>query len=257
MRTLEHGWQDEKVLTVGGHFAAYGPSHWAVLALFALGCAGLILIGRRHRTPPAPGESFSAYAKGFSQAYALAMAFIAIGTKTYSYLPSRWNLGSTLPLGLSDLAWPVAIIALWTLGRHWFALTYYWGLTLSIQALVTPALNGPDYPGINFLDFFGMHLLVVWAAVYMTWGLSIRPNWHSYRFAALITATWGLATYCFNSLAETNYGYLNHKPRTGSALNLLGPWPWYVLAEVAIILSGWALITWPWTRRTQTPTPTP
>jgi uncharacterized membrane protein YwaF len=35
---------------------------------------------------------------------------------------------------------------------------------------------------------------------------------------------------------------------TGSVLDLLGPWPWYVLAEVVIILAGWALITWPWTR---------
>jgi len=55
--------------------------------------------------------------------------------------------------------------------------------------------------------------------------------------------------YTFNEIAGTNYGFLNAKPSTGSILNLLGPWPWYVLAEVGLIAAGWALITWPWVAR--------
>jgi uncharacterized membrane protein YwaF len=30
-------------------------------------------------------------------------------------------------------------------------------------------------------------------------------------------------------------------------LDLLGPWPAYVLVEMAIVAGGWALITVPWT----------
>jgi uncharacterized membrane protein YwaF len=29
-------------------------------------------------------------------------------------------------------------------------------------------------------------------------------------------------------------------------LDFLGPWPFYVLAEVAIVGAVWALMTWPW-----------
>jgi uncharacterized membrane protein YwaF len=31
-------------------------------------------------------------------------------------------------------------------------------------------------------------------------------------------------------------------------LDVLGPWPLYLLAEVAIVLVVWALMTWPWER---------
>jgi uncharacterized membrane protein YwaF len=43
------------------------------------------------------------------------------------------------------------------------------GLTLTSQAIVTPDLAS-DFPDPIFLLFWAMHLLVVWAAVYLVWG---------------------------------------------------------------------------------------
>lgn len=229
------------VLTADDQFVAYGPSHWAVLGLFAIGCAGLVLLGRAQR--------FGDQARGFGKAYALAILYVVIGTQLYTLFPGRFTLGGSLPIQLCDVAWWVTIAALWTLGRRAFAVTYYWGLTLSTQSLLTPTLDGPDYPSVDYLGFFGPHLLIVWAAVYLTWGLGMRPDWSGYRFAIAVTAAWAAATFTFNLIADTNYGYLNEKPSTGSILDLMGPWPWYLLAEVATILLGWALITWPWTRK--------
>jgi len=37
------------------------------------------------------------------------------------------------------------------------------------------------------------------------------------------------------------------KPES-SVLDYLGPWPWYIAAQVAIISTLWALMTWPWVR---------
>jgi hypothetical protein len=45
-------------------FAAYGVSHWVVIAVFALGAAALVWIGRRH------GSDRSA--AGFSRAFGAA-----------------------------------------------------------------------------------------------------------------------------------------------------------------------------------------
>ncbi|TDD73531.1 TIGR02206 family membrane protein [Actinomadura rubrisoli] len=240
------------VLTAG-RFAAFGPSHWAALGLFAAGCAGLVMLGRAQRAASEPGERVGAQARGFGKAYALAIVYVVIGTQVHTLLPGQWRIGGSLPLQLCDVAWLAAIGALWTLGPRGFALMYYWGLTLSLQGLLTPALNGTDYPDIDYLGFFGPHLMIVWAAVYLTWGLGMRPDWGGYRFAVAATAAWAVATFVFNLIADTNYGYLNDKPSTGSVLDLLGPWPWYVLAEIAIILLGWALITWPWTRLSRYP----
>ena len=200
-----------------------------------------MLIGQRQRG--GVGE-----ARGFGRAFALAIGYSMIGTHTYVLLPGGWSVHGVVPLELCDLAWPVAIWALWTRGGRAFAVLYYWGLTLSVQALLTPTLTGADYPGIRYLDYFGEHLLIVWAAVYLTWGLGMRPDWGGYRFAVAATAVWAVTAFLVNLIAGTDFGYLNSKPDTGSVLDLLGPWPWYLLGEVVIILGGWALITWPWVR---------
>jgi uncharacterized membrane protein YwaF len=48
-------------------------------------------------------------------------------------------------------------------------------------------LTGPDFPDYRFLGFWSIHLLVVWAAIYLTWGRRIRPSWRSYRIAVTVT----------------------------------------------------------------------
>ncbi len=52
----------------------------------------------------------------------------------------------------------------------------------------------------------------------------------------------------FNAIARSNYGFLNEKPSTASLLDLMGPWPWYVVSATGLVLTGWALTTWPWER---------
>jgi len=122
------------------------------------------------------------------------------------------------------------------------------GLPLSSQALITPDLNGPDFPSHSFLTFFALHLLIVWA-IYLTWGCGMRPDWRSYRFAVITTLAWGAFTFIFNTIAGTDYGFLNRKPLNASMLDFLGPWPFYVLAEIVIVGAVWALMTWPWERK--------
>jgi hypothetical protein len=95
--------------------------------------------------------------------------------------------------------------------------------------------------------FWGMHFFTVWAAVYLTFGLNVRPTWRSYRFAVATTAGWAVTVMTFNALTGTNYGYLNRKPAVETLLDLCGPWPAYLVVEIALVAGVWALMTWPWT----------
>lgn len=231
-------------LQAGATFSPYGPSHWVVLGVVAVGALLLAWWGRRHRQR----WSGVALARGF----AAALAMFAVTMQVYRLLPSQWNIAVSLPLHLSDLTWIVAVYALWSRRRWAYALTYYWGLTLNPQAMITPALDAPDFPHLDFLDFWVQHTLVLWAAVYLTWGLGMRPDWRSYTTAVTATVVWGLAILGFNTLAGTNYGFLNAKPTNPSLLDLLGSWPWYLGVELGVGLAAWALITWPWTRARRT-----
>jgi hypothetical integral membrane protein (TIGR02206 family) len=90
---------------------------------------------------------------------------------------------------------------------------------------------------------------VVWAALYLTVGLGMRPTWHSYRFTLLITVCWAVGAFAFNSVADTNYGFINAKPAVRSLLDVLGPWPWYLLPVFALVVTVWAVMTAPFDRR--------
>ena len=223
-------------------FSAYGPSHLVVLAVFVVGAALLVVIGRRLT---------ESRARLLSRG--LAVLLLAAFLVALAYKLVDPAIDTSVPLQLCDLAELAAAYALWS-QRHWaFVLTYYWGLVLSSQALITPDIGtakegAPDFPHHLFVTFFTLHVLVVWAAIYLTWGRGMRPGWRDYRFAVIVTVAWAAFTLAFNAITGTNYGYLNRKPPTASLLDVLGPWPVYLMVEVTIVLIVWALMTWPWQR---------
>ncbi|KPH21414.1 hypothetical protein AN948_01915 [Rhodococcus sp. ADH] len=216
-------------------FSAYGPSYWAVIALFASGALLLVLVGRRQT---------EVQARRFGRLFGAVTGAIYGSAMVYSAIP--FSIGSSVPLQLTDLVTAAAAYALWS-QRHWaFSLTYYWGLVLSTQALISPVLAGPDFPSYEFLAFWAIHLLVVWAAIYLTWGRGMRPGWGSYKFAIASTAAWATVAFTFNIVAGTNYGFLNAKPVTASLLDVMGPWPVYLATGSAVLLLVWGLMTWLW-----------
>lgn len=216
---------------------AYGASYWAAIGVFVVGAALLVWLGRRQS---------DAAAGRFGRIVGAVTALIYLGASVNALTPP--GLDWSVPLHLTDLATLTAAYAMWS-QRHWaFALTYYWGLVLSAQALISPVLTGPDFPHYQFLGFWAIHLLVVWSAIYLTWGRRMRPTWRSYRLALAVTAIWAVFTVTFNSIAGTNYGFLNRKPSTASLLDLMGPWPVYPLVGFALVAAVWAAMTWPWSR---------
>lgn len=233
------------MLSAQREFAAYGPSHCAVLAVFALGAVLLVVLGRR-QTP--------SQARMFSRV--LALLLIAPFAVALAYKLAHPTIDTSVPLQLCDVAELAAAYALWSQRQWAFALSYYWGLVLSTQALITPDIGtaregAPDFPHHLFITFFTLHVLVVWAAIYLTWGRGMRPRWRDYRFAVVATLGWATVTLVFNAVTGADYGYLNAKPPIASLLDVLGPWPVYLLAEVAIVFVVWALMTWPWERARQ------
>jgi hypothetical integral membrane protein (TIGR02206 family) len=218
-------------------FEAFGAQHYLVLLIFLAGIGAAAVWGRSHRDSDRQQRE--------RRVFAAVLALVGISMQGYQLTPDDFALGTSLPLQLCDVATVGAVIALWSADGRAAAFTYYVGLTLTVQAVLTPSLAEP-FPHPRFFGFWALHLLVIWAAVYLTWGLGIRPTWRRYGFTVAVTAAWAAAVYAFNVVAGTNYGYLNRKPPAASALDLLGPWPWYVANEVVLVCVVWALMTWPW-----------
>ena len=218
---------------------AYGATHLVMLATFVAGSVALVLFGRAHR-----GD---VTAVRLAKVLAVLIPAFTVPMQLFDFA-TNFDLGITLPLHLCDLAWPAAALALWTRHPYFVGLTYYWGLTLTLQAIVTPSLGEP-FPEPRFIAYWGMHMLIVWSALYLVWGLGLTPRWREYGTTMLTTVAWVAVASVFNAIADTNYGFLCGPPRRASILDYLGPWPWYIAVEVALVAVGWAVMTWPWEHR--------
>ena len=158
--------------------------------MFVIGAVLFVWVGRR-QTEAQSGR--------LGRILGALTALIYAAVLIYSFIPP--SIMWSVPLQLTDLATTVGAYALWS-QRHWaVALTYYWGLVLSVQALISPVLRGPDFPHYQFLAFWAIHLLVVWAAIYLTWGRGFRPTWRDYRFVVIVTLAWAAITLTFNTIA--------------------------------------------------------
>ena len=212
-------------------FQTFSAQHYGLIAFFVLVLAGLILLGRRR------GDD-----ERFRRGFAVLILCFTVPFQALQLLPSDFDLGTSLPLQYCDITWMVAVVALWT--RAWWAvgLTFFWGLTLTIQGVITPSL-GQEFPDPRYFMYWGMHFLSIWAAAWLA-ATGGAPSWRSYRLVVVVTGVWAAVVMVFNGATGENYGYLNRKPAGASLLDLLPGWPAYVLIEVVVIASVWALITW-------------
>lgn len=234
-----HAWMVSPLLAED-RFQAWSGQHYLLLVVTAAGAVGFGWWGRRHRD--------SSHERLVRRWFAALSLVVILAWQAYLLTPGVRNVRGSWPLGLSDVADYTAVFALWTRGPRTSAFTYYVGLTFTMMAILFPALTAP-FPEPRWFAYWIRHIDVVWAAVYLVWGLGIRPTWRLYRTTAVALLLWAAVAYSFNVAMDSNYGYLVRKPSSASPLDLLGPWPWYVLAALALILLAWAVIfTLPWGR---------
>lgn len=228
-------------------FQAFSTQHLMLIALCVVGLGVAVALGR-HLSRGTSGTE-----QRVRRALALVVLAWTVPLQVLQLLPGDFDLGGSLPLQICDLSWMLAAYALWTRRPGACALLYLWATTLVTQAIVTPSLQ-EAFPDPRWWMFWGMHLASVWAVALLL-ALGERPTWRGYRLTVGVTLVWVVAMMSLNALIGTNYGYLNRKPSVSSPLDLLGPWPGYVVLEILAVALVWALLTLPWTRRTSTAGP--
>ena len=187
---------------------------------------------------------------------ALAVIIVVNETSWWVWLAFQhtWSLSYALPLHLCDVAAFVAAAALWTRRPLLVELTYFWGLAGTSNSLITPDI-ADHFPGYLFLQFYIDHGAIVAAALFLVVGLQITPRRGA--VARVVVLTLGLAAIdsVVNLLTGGNYMFLRHAPGVHSLLDLMGPWPWYVVGAAALALALFAALDLPFAiarRRTAT-----
>jgi hypothetical integral membrane protein (TIGR02206 family) len=175
-----------------------------------------------------------------------------LGQAAWLSLGRPLALENILPLHLCDIAAMTAGFALLTKRPALCALTYFWGLAATMQALITPAL-GIGFPSWPYFTFFIQHFAIVGAALYLPVVEGWRPKQPLWR-SPLEVYGWSVAYLVFalsvNSLLGTNFGFASRPPENPSLIDHLGPWPWYLVSMQGIAVCLFLLLAVP-LRRTQ------
>jgi hypothetical integral membrane protein (TIGR02206 family) len=205
----------------------FSDAHLAALAVLVVGVALAVWAPRRYPgswTVPAARALAVLIIAGWAGEY---VADVVLGT---------WSLRYDLPLQLTDAISVTAIIALWTRRAWAVELTYFWGLTASLQATLTPDLSS-SFPSIYYFTYFIYHVGAIVGGCFLVLGCRRYPRpgavWRVYAatFAVALLAALG------DVLSGGNYMFLREKPEYSSLLNVLGPWPWYIASTAALALA--------------------
>ncbi len=225
-------------------FHPFTKEHFIALGIGAVVAAAFLMAGKRG-----------------GQSERLATALLAfLNLSVYPLSQAAWltldmpkSIEAIVPLHMCDVAAITAGFALITRRPLLCALTYFWGLAATVQALLTPAIT-VGYPALPFMMFFVHHFAVVIAALYLPIVLGWRPKlplWRSPLEIFGLSLLYLLFVLTVNHLLGSNFAFVSRPPDNPSLIDHLGPWPWYIFALLGIALVLYFLLVLPFTRSTR------
>ena len=223
-------------------FHPFTQEHFVAVGVGAVVTTAIILAGKKG----GPSRKFAT-----NLLILLNLTAMPLSLAAWWSLDAPKSIENFLPLHLCDVATFTAAFALITKRPLLCAMTYFWGLAATIQALLTPAIT-VGFPAPPFVMFFVQHFAIVATALYLPTVEGWRPRQPLWRGPIEIYG-WSLIYLALvmtvNYLLGTNFGFASHPPSNPSLIDHLGPWPWYLFSMQAIALVLFFLLALPLVKR--------
>lgn len=214
-------------------FGIFTASHYVILAIFFLVAISIFLNRSKLND-----EKWRRAEIGI----AISLILIEVTYHVWMLVNGNWDVSHAIPLELCSISLILTVILLFTRKKLIFEILLFTALLGASQAILTPSLNY-DFPHFRFFHFFYTHMMVVWVSLYFTWAKGYRPTiWSVLKLFVFLNILLPVIMF-INKLVDGNYLFLSHKPDRASLLDVLGPYPWYILSMegLLIILS---LLVW-------------
>ncbi len=209
-------------------FELFGTGH--LLAMLTLVVMGVALVY------PAARWLTRGQARALGVALAVFMFIEELVDRGYHVALGDDFWGHLLPLQMCGASVFLVMFLLVTHSRLVFHLVYFWGLGGASMAILTPDI-AYAFPHLLHITYFASHALIVIGVVYMMANYGYRPTLRSLLTVIIFSNVYLLCMFPVNWLLGTNFLFISEKPETGSLLDFMGPWPWYVVGmEVVGIL---------------------
>jgi hypothetical integral membrane protein (TIGR02206 family) len=215
-------------------FRLFGRDHLATLAaLFA--CGPLIVLAARR------GSGSSRRRFRWLLAFMLAACHLV---ENGVALFQGWYQIRMLPLEMCDLAAIFGIYGLLTEDVRAVGPAYFFALSGTLPALVTPELD-VTFPHVRFVVYFIEHGLTVITPLTLVLGLGIVPGAMAWFRAFLIINAFAALNAGINFALGTNFMYLSRKPNGPTPFDWFGPWPGYLAVLEVVVLVVFRLLAIP------------
>lgn len=215
----------------GGAFVLYGTGHIIALVIITTICLSFIYFRNVW------GEK----EKKFFRYFAVTILILnELAWHTWCVYWGVWSIKTNLPLHLCSICLWLTIFMLFTRNSTMYEIVYFLGIGGAAQALLTPDISRYGFPHfLAFQTFIGHGLLVI-VAIYMTVVEGYRPTLQSFKRVFIWTNIYMIPVFFINLAIGSNYLFIRHKPEFPTLLDLLGPWPWYIL-QLEVV--GFAIIS--------------
>jgi hypothetical integral membrane protein (TIGR02206 family) len=156
------------------------------------------------------------------------------------FIGGSFDVKLHLPLHLCRFANLLLPFVMLRRNEFLFQILFYWGLSGMFQAIITPDIV-QDFPHFHYFRFFIGHHLMIVALMYVIIVYKMKPTIEGLKNSFFGLNLFLVIAFLANILLDANYFWIMEKPPTGSLLDYMGPWPWYILTAEFLALAHFAL----------------
>ena len=202
------------------------PEHVVPLFVIAGGIVAVLLATRRR-----PGK----WVEHGARVIAVAVVAAECAWWILAIVQDRWSVQYNLPLHLCEVGCFVLAAALWWRLPFAFEVAYFWGVGGTLPGLFTPSIPG-HFPDLVYFQYYAEHGLVVLGALYLVFALGMRPAKGAVMRVFTVTVIYAVVVWFVDLATNGNYLFLRYLPPTKTALDYMGPWPWYIVVGTILAI---------------------
>ncbi|MDX1685656.1 MAG: TIGR02206 family membrane protein [Saprospiraceae bacterium] len=161
-------------------------------------------------------------------------------------LRGEFDITEDLPLNMCNL---VTFFLPFIFIRHkpnqlFFGIIYFWVLSGTLQAVITPGLE-QAFPHFWYFRYWLIHCGLVILILYAVIILKYYPKWRDLWNAFIAMNVLFVISFGINLLIGSNYLYTMEKPAQASILDYFGPWPVYLMVSEIVALGFFLVYFYP------------
>ena len=216
-------------------FASFGHSHAVAVFVF------IVLLGLSTLTALRLSDRENLIVTRISSLF---LCFTVVTWTAITLALDRFNVDQSLPLSICNLFSLVAPFLFWTPNQRRFEIVYFFVLSGTLQAIITPDPEG-GFPSYGFFKYWIVHCGLVIVVIHHLIAFKLFPR----AKGILVTFMWlNIYILCLipiNLFLDANYFYLMRKPITPTLLDFFGPWPNYIFATEVLAIVVFAIMYMP------------